>query len=176
MEFIVIMKEEGCFSGYYQLQRPIVSSDTALSEWGGKLLPNNPLPHSPEENERRMVELVAYLAKVFLYLGLKEARRVTVREYSDARRRIKREPKLRKKIASLYDRIVVGPASLPDVPLASGNGHAMPPHWRRGHFRMHAHGPGYSERKLLFIVPVLVHAELLADAVQAPPPKTYRAG
>lgn len=38
------------------------------------------------------------------------------------------------------------------------------PHWRRGHWKMHAHGPGRAERKRIFIKPVLVNAHLLRGA------------
>lgn len=36
------------------------------------------------------------------------------------------------------------------------------PHWRRGHWKMHAHGPGRLERKRIFSKPVLVNRHLLA--------------
>jgi hypothetical protein len=68
---------------------------------------------------------------------------------------------------------VVGPADLPhDLNGRSGNG--VSPHWRRGHFRMQAFGVGKLERKLIFVAPVLIHAEQLQGEV--PRPKTYRAG
>jgi hypothetical protein len=37
------------------------------------------------------------------------------------------------------------------------------PHWRRGHYRMQPHGPAMSLRKLLYIKPVLVHSDQVAD-------------
>jgi len=37
------------------------------------------------------------------------------------------------------------------------------PHWRRGHWKMHAHGPGRSLRKRILIKPVLVNGHLLRD-------------
>jgi len=37
------------------------------------------------------------------------------------------------------------------------------PHWRRGHWKMHAFGPGLTQRKRLFIKPVLVNRHLLRE-------------
>lgn len=47
------------------------------------------------------------------------------------------------------------------------------PHWRRGHWKTHAHGPGRAERKRLFIKPVLVNRHLLRGD-DGPPETTYR--
>src|SRR5262249_27702497 len=46
------------------------------------------------------------------------------------------------------------------------------PHWRRGHWKMHAHGPGRSLRKRVFIKPVLVNRHLMDD--EGPWQTTYR--
>lgn len=45
---------------------------------------------------------------------------------------------------------------------------------RRGHFRMQPYGVGNQQRKLIFVAPVLVHAEQLQGEV--PTPKSYRTG
>jgi hypothetical protein len=47
-------------------------------------------------------------------------------------------------------------------------------HWRRGHFWMQPCGAGKQQRKLIFVAPVLVHAEQLQGEV--PTLKSYRAG
>jgi len=47
------------------------------------------------------------------------------------------------------------------------------PHWRRGHFRMQACGLRNLDRKLIFVAPVLIHADRLAG--DAPAPRPYRA-
>ncbi len=39
-----------------------------------------------------------------------------------------------------------------------GTGQGPAPHWRQGHWRHQAHGPGYSLRKLIWIQPMLVAA------------------
>jgi hypothetical protein len=45
---------------------------------------------------------------------------------------------------------------------AEGGAHRRP-HWRRGHWKMHAFGAALSERKRVFIKPVLVNRHLLRD-------------
>jgi hypothetical protein len=51
-------------------------------------------------------------------------------------------------------------AATPD----DGDGEAhRRPHWRRGHWKTHAHGPNLSLRKRLFIKPVLVNWHLLRE-------------
>lgn len=37
------------------------------------------------------------------------------------------------------------------------------PHWRRGHWRMQAHGIGWSEHRLKFIEPILIHEDWIPD-------------
>ncbi|WP_231663317.1 hypothetical protein [Ralstonia solanacearum] len=67
----------------------------------------------------------------------------------------------------LYDRYIVGPASLEGVHGAEHGerltpGQALPAHWRRGHFRMQPHGPQSSLRKVIFVAPVIVRADRLS--------------
>lgn len=83
----------------------------------------------------------------------------------------RKRAKLLKRMESLYDAIVVGPETLPAPATSSGAGSGVAPHWRRGHFRMQPHGPGSQERKLIFVAPVLIHAEQLQGG--APAPKAY---
>lgn len=86
----------------------------------------------------------------------------------------KKQGKLMRQSSRLYDRIVVGPDRLPPaMNMDHTNGPAVSPHWRRGHFRMQAHGPHNSLRKLMFIAPVLVAAERLSGEREAPAPKRY---
>ncbi len=49
----------------------------------------------------------------------------------------------------------------PGMEPARDNGQPVRPHWRRGHWKMHAHGPGLSLRKRILIKPVLVNRDLL---------------
>jgi hypothetical protein len=41
------------------------------------------------------------------------------------------------------------------------------PHWRRGHWKMQAHGPGLTQHKRLFIKPVIVNRHLLVGDLGA---------
>ena len=82
--------------------------------------------------------------------------------------------KLLQRSASLYNGILVGPEALPSNTSESAAGNGIAPHWRRGHFRMQPFGMGNQQRKLIFVAPVLVHAERLQGDV--PAPKSYRAG
>lgn len=83
----------------------------------------------------------------------------------------KKQAKLQRHIASLYDRITVGPASAPALPPGVGTAGIKAPHWRRGHFRAQPCSPARNSRKLLFVAPILIHADQLSG--QAPPPKAY---
>jgi hypothetical protein len=122
------------------------------------------------------MKLISNMMKVFLYLGLKEARREVSSEHSDALKRLaavgpKKQAKLQRRLNSLYDRITVGPATLPTIPSTLGAAGIRAPHWRRGHFRSQPCGPARSSRKLIFVAPILIHADRLGG--HAPPPKVY---
>jgi hypothetical protein len=53
-----------------------------------------------------------------------------------------------------------------DLELHSESVSPRRPHWRRGHWKMHAHGPNRSLRKRIFVRPVLVNHQLLAGREQ----------
>lgn len=100
-------------------------------------------------------------------------------EYDEALRRAaglgeRKRAKLLQRMSSMYDGILVRPESLPSTASENEAGSGVAPHWRRGHSRMQAHGTGHQQRKLIFIAPVLIHADQLQGDV--PAPKTYRAG
>lgn len=126
----------------------------------------------PEERIAFWRYTLDYLVKVMLYLSLDHVPMVHDRAYSDAPREFAGLGKRRRqerlaKIGQLYDRYIVGPAVLdePDdergAVSATGTGAEVRPHWRRGHFRMQVHGPGLAQRKLIFVMPVLVRADRL---------------
>jgi len=110
-----------------------------------------------------------YVVKVLLYLSLDVAPVIHERPYSTAPRKpaaLGKRKRLEQAVArdSLYDRYVVGPAALPEQsePSSSeGSDREVRAHWRRGHFRMQAHGPASAQRKLIFVMPVLVRADRL---------------
>ncbi len=54
-----------------------------------------------------------------------------------------------------------------------GGGSHRRPHWRRGHWKTHAHGPGRSLRKRILIKPVLVNRPLLHEG-EGPAQTVYR--
>jgi hypothetical protein len=127
---------------------------------------------SPEEWETDVLEAVLLLAKALLYIGLPGTRRELHPERSDALRSLQgvkspaKRGKAERRLSKLYDHILIGPQpehrQTATKVAQAGNVSA---HWRRGHYRMQAHGPHHSLRKLLFIEAVLVGA-----AAQSPVP------
>lgn len=119
--------------------------------------------------------MLDYLVKVLLYLQSERPVQREVLAYSSAPRQLaglgrrRREERLAQ-IESLYDRYIVGPESLSDMAEVSApgerldQGHELPPHWRRGHFRLQPHGPQWSMRKVLFIPPTVVRVDRLGVA------------
>lgn len=118
-------------------------------------------------------QVLNYTAKVLLYLSVDDAVVTQEQPYGAAPKtfpglgRRKRELRLAE-VEQLYDRYVVGPARASDW----AGDHAgelgadgqVSPHWRRGHFRMQAHGPQGSLRKLMFIKPMLIRGDRLTVA------------
>ena len=125
-------------------------------------------------NKHAFRPVVEHVAKVLVYLGTKDARQQAVKEGSEARRRInglkspaKRE-KAQRQAARLYDRIVVGPAELPDELAGGHGGSPVRPHIRRGHFRAQAYGPQHSLRRPVWIQPTLVGKDRISGEVAHP--------
>lgn len=110
-----------------------------------------------------------YAVKMLLYLSLDNTPVILERPHSTAPRiftgmgKRKRLERL-ETIAGLYDRYVVGPAVLPKAlgtSIGNGSGREVCAHWRRGHFRIQAFGPGSGQRRLIFVMPTLVRADRL---------------
>lgn len=117
-------------------------------------------------------QMLDYLVKVLLYLQSDRPVQREVLDYSSAPRQFaglgrRRREERQAQINRLYDRYIVGPESLSDMAGVSmpgegpDQGHELPPHWRRGHFRLQPHGPQWSMRKVLFIPPTVVRADRL---------------
>lgn len=114
---------------------------------------------------------VAFLAKLFIYMGMKAARLSTERRHSEAFQRLagtkpgKLAKKMRK-LERLYDCVTVGPA-IDHMPVAKTLHHEpgkkIAAHWRRGHFRSQRHGPALTQVKIIFVAPVLVRADRLGE-------------
>ncbi len=113
---------------------------------------------------------------VFLCLSLKNTRKEVNTEHSAAFKRLtgvgpKKHAKLQRSLDNLYDHITVGPVVAPAILLARGVTGIRAPPWRRGHFRAQPCDPARSSRKLIFVAPILIHADRLDG--RPPPPKAY---
>lgn len=178
LELFFIVKRQDSHNGHIELAGETDRASTTLGEWLNKGLAEG--GGQPLEAYRREVDAaVSYVVKVFLYMTLKQARVMEHPAYDEAMQRAaglaeRKRVKLLQRSASLYNSIRVGPDSLPFSPTAGGMGSGVAPHWRRGHFRMQPFGAGNQQRKLIFVAPVLIHAEQLQGDV--PAPKSYRAG
>lgn len=178
LELVFISKRHDRCGGHVALIGATDRGDTPVGAWLEGVL--DPVAHEPlDDYIRPMHAAVSYVVKLFLYMALKQARAIEHREYDEALRRAagrgdRKRGKLLQRSASLYNGILVGPESAPSAPVSHGVGSGVAPHWRRGHFRMQPYGPGKQERKLIFVAPVLVHADQIQG--EAPAPKSYRAG
>jgi hypothetical protein len=113
-------------------------------------------------NAHAYAEIGKHVAKVLLYMGLKDARQAVRNDASEAVRRLAaikstaKRIKAQRQMDRLYDRIVVGPVSSP-IHRAPGTGHrTLHAHLRRGHFRMQPYGPKQALRRPQWIAPTLV--------------------
>jgi hypothetical protein len=178
LELVFISKRQDGYGGHVSLLGETDRGDITVGEWLAEVL-GGVAAADASELHRSMHAAVSYVVRVFLYMALKQARVLPHREYDEALRRAadlgeRKRAKLLQRSASLYNGILVGPESLPSNAAAGGTGSGVAPHWRRGHFRMQAFGPGNQQRRLIFVAPVLIHAEQLQGEV--PAPKSYRAG
>jgi hypothetical protein len=156
------------------LRGPLTTPDETVTEWSNAILTPQGGQRTPQDDA--LMKLINNMVKVFLYLGLKDARKELDTEYSAALKRLaavgpKKQAKLQRHLDSLYDRITVGPASTPTIPPRHGTAGIRAPHWRRGHFRAQPCGPARISRKLIFVAPILIHADRLGGPVR--PPKVY---
>ena len=178
LELVFISKRQDSYGGHVSLLGETDRGDITVGEWLAGILGN---VKAPDESEihRSMHAAVSYVVRLFLYMALKQARVTPHCEYDAALRRAaglgeRKRAKLLQRSASLYNGILVGPEALPPGASEGAAGGGMTPHWRRGHFRMQPFGIGNQQRKLIFVAPVLVHAEQLQG--ELPAPKSYRAG
>jgi hypothetical protein len=178
LELVFVSKRQDRYSGYVSLLGETDRGSTTVGEWlSGVLLAV--MGQSEGEFHQPMHAAISYVVRVFLYMALTQARVVKHAEHDEALRRVaglgsRKRAKLLQRSVSLYNSILVGPESLPSTAAVGGTGHGVAAHWRRGHFRMQPHGAGNQLRRLVFIAPVLIHAEHLQGEV--PAPKSYRAG
>ena len=174
LELVIVYNNHEAGIGTYTMHAPIRSPDQTVGQWVSAIsLFEHGRPAAADDDR---IQVINYLVKVFLYLGLKDARKTVCTEYSTALKQLaargpNKQARLQRRLDALYDRVTVGPVSLPPSPTAGNLATQVAPHWRRGHFRLQAHGPARSERKLIFVAPILVHAGKLND--EAPRPKAY---
>jgi len=178
LELIFISQRQDCYSGQISLVGDTERDDKPLGAWLNRVL-DTAKGRSVETFYKPMYAAVSYVVKVFLYMALRQARSMVHREYDEAMRRsaglgVKKRARLLQRVESLYNGIRVGPDDLPLESTSQEGGSTVAPHWRRGHFRMQACGPGKLERKLIFVAPMLIHAAQLQGDI--PVPKPYRAG
>lgn len=104
--------------------------------------------------------------------AVNESHHRRLEHYRDQARRQKRgveesERNLRfsSQLYGFAQEVVLHEEAAPADAEAAGGEHDGPrrPHWRRGHWKMHAFGVGRSERKRIFIRPVFVNRHLLRD-------------
>ncbi len=117
---------------------------------------------------------VMLLAKALLYIGLPGTRREMHPEKTEAEKTLAglkstaKRNKAQRRLSRAYDYILIGPQPEHN---RSAQGLArdvnVSAHWRRGHYRLQAHGPQHALRKLLFIEATLVGANtgMPVDAV-----------
>jgi hypothetical protein len=178
LELVFISKRQDRYNGHVALLGETNRGSTTVGEWLSNVLKS--VAEQPvDEFHRAMHVAVSYVVRVFLYMALKQARVIEQPEYDEALRRAaglgeRKRAKLLQKSTSLYNSILVGPTFVPSATVAGGTGNGVAPHWRRGHFRMQPFGVGNLQRKLIFVAPVLIHADQLQGEV--PAPKPYRAG
>lgn len=178
LEFVFIIKREDSHAGHVELSGATDRGSTPLGTWLDKGIAGGARRAVPVSHESTLAA-VSYVVRIFLYMALKQARVSEHREYDEALRRAaglgeRKRAKLLQRSASLCNSIRVGPDSVMSGGPATGASSGLAPHWRRGHFRMQVCGAGNQQRKLIFVAPVLVHAEQLQR--QVPAPKSYRAG
>lgn len=119
------------------------------------------VPNMPEYFKHEF-EALKLLAKVLLYLNLPQARKDVRKELTEAWRAVvaKKNPAKRaraeKELRRLADYILVTAPPEQREAGANPSGKGVKSHWRRGHYRLQAHGPQHSLRKVLFVQPTLV--------------------
>jgi hypothetical protein len=174
LEFIFIATVAGRYFAHVMLLGTIENRDMPVMEWlSGILSRHKNAITAPNGAAVRCA--LDYVAKLLLYLGLRQARIAHRNEHSEALKRLdrlgcKKRGRHLHRLERQYDRIEVGPERI-QLPDAGGSGAMVAPHWRRGHFRLQAYGQGRQERKMIYIPPILVHAR---DLTVAPQPKSYR--
>jgi hypothetical protein len=138
------------------------------------------LKESSDEEAAALELVLQHVMKIMLYISTAKAVTQPVNELSAALKKANSAPaglmreKQKQKAQRLYDRIVIGPKEMPKEEgdkAAGSTGRHVTPHWRRGHFREQRHGEGRQQVKTIFIEPMRIAFENIANP--SAPPKTY---
>lgn len=127
-----------------------------------------------------MASVCAEVAKILIYIGSADARRIDMNERSKLLASLKgksegQKLKAREQLKRVYDYILVGPIEAFEESVTSAGGKTMIPHHRRGGLRAVACGTGKTQRRLKLYPPVIVNKHLLgSDPSTWPRPKNYR--
>jgi hypothetical protein len=146
LELIFISKRQDRYNGQITLVGETDRGNMSVGGWLYGVLGAS-AGQSFDECRASMHAALSYVVKLFLYMGLKQARCIEHNDYDDAHRRAKglgdrKRAKLLKRTMALYNAIVVGPDALPPQASSCAAGNGVVPHWRRGHFRMQPCGLG----------------------------------
>lgn len=114
-----------------------------------------------EQGKQDAEQCILHLAKSLLYLHT-HPETILNSERSDLEKQLKmvgqkKRARLLRRLPRTYDRVIVRPPGgtlMANMTTATHGERAT--HWRRGHFRQQACGPGHREHKLIFIEPTLV--------------------
>ena len=128
-----------------------------------ELARENGLRETPVEWTDQSYRCLLLLIKALLYISLPEVRRESHPERTEALKELQRlkspgkKAKAERRMRKLSDYVVIKAAPAHEKAF-SGEGRegGVKPHWRRAHYRMQAHGPRMSLRKLVFITEMLV--------------------
>lgn len=139
---------------------------TMLEVLEHSLAKNDERKGASEEEKRYLRPAIFHMAKILLYLNSNQVLRSEVPERSLMEARLKglkgggKRAKLLRQLPRAYDRIIIGPKTRPSPSSGSGEtGRRLPAHWRRGHFRHQPFGEGRAQHRLIWIAPLLVHAD-----------------
>lgn len=131
---------------------------------GKELAEEHGLRTTPDHFLAKAFECVMFIAKVLLYIGLPEARKLLRKEKTEwvkatgALQSTAKKAKAARRGQGLMDHILIcAPVAEVSSGKPSESGRSVNSHWRRGHYRTQPYGPQYSLRRVIFISPILVH-------------------
>lgn len=125
------------------------------------------------------LEALMEVAKVLIYVGLPDARKVESPDRSRflhglQQKKAHQQLQLLHKARGRFDHILIGPERPLDdaTEVLGASGRHMPVHVRRGHMHVYRIGKGRLQTVIRFLQPIVVRKDLLAGG-QPPPPKDY---